>query len=44
MEYEFNIGVVIKTTLIKILGFPILLILYINSKSLSDCLVKLGII
>lgn len=39
--YEFDIGVVIKAILGKILGSTVPLILYIDSKYLYDCLVKL---
>lgn len=44
MAYGFNIGVVIKTILGKILESVVLLIFCTDSKSLYDCLVKLGII
>lgn len=44
MVYGFNIRIVIKAILIKILRFTLLLILYIDSKSLYNCLVKLSII
>ena len=42
MAYEFDIGAVIKATLRKILESVIPLILYTDSKSLYNCLVKLG--
>ena len=42
MVYGFDIKVVIKATLRKILTSTISLILCINSKLLYDCLVKLG--
>ena len=42
MAHKFDIGVVIKATLGKILRSPIPLVLYTNSKSLYKCLVKLG--
>lgn len=41
MVDEFNIGIVIKGTLRKILRFAISLILYTNLKSLYNCLIKL---
>ena len=42
MVHGFDIEVVIKVTLRKILGVDVPLILYTNSKFLYDCLVKLG--
>lgn len=44
MVEKFNIGVVIKLMLEKILRFTILLILYIDLKLLYNYLVKLGIL
>ena len=44
MAYRFDIKASIKATIEKILTINLLLILCINSKSLYDCLVKLGII
>lgn len=41
MAYKFDIEIVIKVTLKKMLEFAILLILYINSKFLYNYLVKL---
>ena len=41
MDHVFDIEAVIKTTIEKILGIHILLILYIDSKSLYDCLIRL---
>ena len=42
MAYSFNIAVVIKSTINKMLFIIILLILYTNLKSLFNCLVRLG--
>lgn len=44
MIYGFDIGAIIKATLGNILQAKILLVFCIDSKSLYDCLVKLGII
>lgn len=44
MAYRFDIRTVIKAILKKILESVILLILYIYSKFLDDCLIKLGTI
>lgn len=44
MAYEFDIGAVIKAILGKILKLTVPLILYIDSKSLYNYLVKLGTI
>ena len=42
MAYGFDIGAIIKTILGKVLQAKILLVLYMNSTSLYNCLVKLG--
>jgi hypothetical protein len=42
MAYSFDIGVSVKTTIAKILQIDLLLIVYTDSKSLFDCLIKLG--
>jgi hypothetical protein len=44
MAYGFNIGVLVKLIINKMLGIKLLLVIYINSKSLYKCLIKLGII
>ena len=44
MVYNFNIRALIKVTVNKALGIELPLIVYINSKSLYKCLVKLRII
>lgn len=44
IAHWFDIGIVIKSTLGKILGAAILLILDKDSKSLYNCLIKLSII
>jgi hypothetical protein len=43
MVYRFDIAHLVKTTLNLILNKDILLVVYTNSKSLYNCLVKLGI-
>ena len=40
--HGFNIGVAVKTTIANILQIDLLLIVYTDSKSLFDCLTKLG--
>jgi hypothetical protein len=42
MAYRFNIAFVIKSTIDLILNTDMLLVLATNSKSLYDCLIKLG--
>jgi len=42
IAYGFNIGATIKSTIDKILQVNLPLILYTDSKSLYDCLVRLG--
>jgi len=43
MAYGFDIGAFTKSTIDKVLGIDLLLILCTDSKSLYECLVKLGI-
>ena len=40
--YGFNIGASIKATIEKILGISLLIVIYIDLRSLYDYLVKLG--
>ena len=40
--YSFNIRIALKSTIERIMGKPILLVLCTDSKSLYDCLTKLG--
>ncbi len=43
MAYSFDLEGLIKSTFKKVLALPNLpLVLYINSKSLYNCLIKLG--
>ena len=44
MAHGFNIRAFIKSMVNKALGINLLLVLYIDSKSLYNCLIKLGII
>jgi hypothetical protein len=43
MAYSFNIGALIKSIINKILEIELLLVIYIDLKSLYKCLIKLGI-
>jgi len=43
MAHSFNIGALVKFIIDKVLGIDLPLILCIDSKSLYECLVKLGI-
>jgi hypothetical protein len=43
MVHGFDMAYLVKTTLDLILNKDVLLIIYTDSKSLYDCLVKLGI-
>jgi hypothetical protein len=42
MAYSFNIGALVKSIINKILEIELLLVIYINSKLLYKCLIKLG--
>ena len=44
MAYGFNIGASIKLIINKILRIKLLLVVYMDYKSLYECLIKLGII
>jgi hypothetical protein len=43
MAYSFNIGALVKFIINKVLEIELLLVVYINSKSLYKYLIKLGI-
>jgi hypothetical protein len=43
MAYGFNIGTLVKSIINKILEIKLLLVVYMNSKSLYKCLIKLEI-
>jgi hypothetical protein len=42
MAYGFNIGTLVKSIINKVLEIELLLVIYINSKLLYKCLIKLG--
>jgi len=44
IAYSFNISSLVKTIINKVLEIEVLLVIYINSKSLYKYLVKLGTI
>jgi hypothetical protein len=44
MAYNFNISTLVKYIINRILEIEILLVVYINLKSLYKCLIKLGTI
>ena len=44
MAYSFNIGILVKFIINKILEIELLLVIYINSKLLYEYFIKLGII
>jgi hypothetical protein len=43
MAYGFNISALIKSIINRVLEIERLLVIYINSKLLYECLIKLGI-
>jgi hypothetical protein len=42
MAYGFNMGTLVKSIINKVLEIELLLVIYINSKLLYKCLIKLG--
>jgi hypothetical protein len=44
MAYGFNIGALVKSIINKVLEIELLLVIYINSKLLYKCLIKLDTI
>jgi hypothetical protein len=44
MAYSFNIGTSVKSIINRILEMELLLVVYTDSKSLYECLIKLGTI
>ena len=44
IAHSFNIGSLVKSIINKALEIEVLLVIYIDSKSLYECLVKLGTI
>ena len=42
MAYSFNIGILVKSIINKILEIELLLVVYMNSKLLYKYLIKLG--
>ena len=42
MAYRFNIGAIIKSTIYLVFKITISLIIYTNSKSLYNCLIRLN--
>jgi hypothetical protein len=44
MAYGFNISALVKSIINKVLEIELLLVVYINSKLLYKCLIKLGTI
>jgi hypothetical protein len=44
MAYSFDIGTLVKSIIDRILEMELLLVVYTDSKSLYECLIKLGTI
>ena len=42
MAHGFNIGALVKSIINRVLEMELLLVIYTDSKSLYECLVKLG--
>jgi hypothetical protein len=42
MAHGFNIGALVKSIINKVLEMELLLVVYTDSKSLYECLIKLG--
>jgi hypothetical protein len=42
MAYSFNMGTLVKSIINKVLEIELLLVIYIDSKLLYKCLIKLG--
>jgi hypothetical protein len=42
MAYGFNIGTLVKSIINRVLEIELLLVVYIDSKLLYECLIKLG--
>jgi hypothetical protein len=42
MAYSFNIGTLVKSIINRVLEMELLLVVYTDSKSLYECLIKLG--
>jgi hypothetical protein len=44
MAYSFNISTLVKSIINRVLEIELLLVIYMNSKLLYECLIKLGTI
>jgi hypothetical protein len=42
MAHSFNIGTLVKSIINRVLEMELLLVIYMNSKLLYKCLIKLG--